>query len=131
MSTPQLRQNPSPVEPLVEPERWSLPLEMDQAVLLAHAHRARDAALAATLKRLGRGVTQLWRKAVAEPIARWEARERTIRELSAMRAHELAELGIAPGMISYVASGKYRSNEGAVVSGSPVANENAHRSKVA
>jgi len=130
MLTPELKKSASPVEPLAVPERWSLP-ETGSEALLAYAHRARGEAVAKTLRQLGRGVAQFWRKAVAEPIARWEARERTIRELASMREHELAELGIAPGMIPYVASGKYRSEEGAVLSGASNANESPRPTKVA
>jgi uncharacterized protein YjiS (DUF1127 family) len=104
---------------------------MEAEALMAYARGARDKAVAELLLRLGRGAARLWRKAIVEPVARWEARERTIRELSSMREHELAELGIAPGMIPYIASGKFRSDEGAVVSGSKAANENGRPNKVA
>ena len=133
MSTPvsKTSETLSPVERLGEPEHWSPPAEMDAEALMAYARGARDKALAGALMSLGRAAARLWRKAIMEPVARWEARERTIRELSAMREHELAELGIAPGMIPYVASGKFRTGQGAVVSGSAVANENSRAPKVA
>ncbi|HUI18101.1 MAG TPA: DUF1127 domain-containing protein [Alphaproteobacteria bacterium] len=133
MSTPvsKTRETASPIERLGEPEHWSSPAEVDAEALMAYARGARDKALAGTLLRLGRGAARLWRKTIMEPVARWEARERTMRELSSMRPHELAELGIGPGMIPYVASGKFRTDRGAVVSGSAVANENSRTPKVA
>jgi len=126
-----MRESEFPVEPLAEPEHWSLPAEMDQELLVIHARRERDRAVADVLRKIGRGVAWLWRKAVAGPFARWQERERTMRELSSLGEHELAELGIGPGMIPYVASGKLRTDEDAAVDGGTVANENLHARKVA
>ena len=133
MSTPvsKTRETLSPIERLGEPEHWSPPPQMEAEALMAYARHARDKALAGLLLSLGRAAARLWQKAIAEPVARWEARERTMRELSSMRPHELAELGIGPGMIPYVASGKFRTDRGAVVRGSTVANENSRTPKVA
>lgn len=131
MTVSRLRENEFPVEPLAEPEHWSLPAEMDPELLLLGARRERDRAVAGVLLKLGRGVAWLWRKAVSGPFARWQERERTIRELSSLGEHELAELGIGPGMIPYVASGKLRTDEDAAVGGGTVANENLRARKVA
>ena len=131
MPVSRLRESEFPVEPLAEPEHWSLPAEMDPELLVIHARRERDRAVADVLRKIGRGVAWLWRKAVAGPFARWLERERTIRELSSLGEYELAELGIGPGMIPYVASGKFRTDEDAVVGGGTVANENLHARKVA
>jgi uncharacterized protein YjiS (DUF1127 family) len=133
MSMPisSLRETESPVEPLAEPEYWSLLPEIDPELLLVDARRERDRAVAGVLRKIGRGFAWLWRNAVAGPFARWLERERTIRELSTMGELELAELGIGPGMIPYVASGKFRTDEGDVVGGGTVANENLRVRKVA
>jgi uncharacterized protein YjiS (DUF1127 family) len=133
MSMPVSRFNETefPVEPMAEPEHWALSAEMDVEQLVAHARRERDRAFAGVLVRIGRGVAWLWRKAIAGPFARWQERERTIRELSSLGEHELAELGIGPGMIPYVAAGKFRADEDAAVGGGTVANENLRARKVA
>ena len=54
-----------------------------------------------------------------------------MRELSSLGEHELAELGIGPGMIPYVAAGKLRTDEDAALGGGTVANENLRARKVA
>ena len=131
MPVSRSRESEFPVEPLAEPEHWSLPEEMDPELLLVHARRERDRAVAGVLLKLGRGVAWLWRKVVSGPFARWQERERTIRELSSLGEHELAELGIGPGMIPYVAAGKLRTDDDTVVGGGTVANENLRARKVA
>ncbi len=122
----QLNESDSPVESLGSFERLTPPSMFDGELLMRAARLERDRAVAGLLVKLGRHVAWLWRKAVAEPFKRWLERERTIRELSSLRARELAELGIAPGMIPYVAAGKVTNERG-----SPAANENAHPRRAA
>jgi uncharacterized protein YjiS (DUF1127 family) len=105
----------SPVRPLAEPDRWTAPSPSDEAAIARAAQAYRDAELARTAGALGQGVARhlatslawLGRKLVVEPIERWLERERTIRELGMLSPRELADLGITPGEIPYVASGRY------------------------
>lgn len=46
-------------------------------------------------------------RAIAAAIASWIVRERTIRELSRLSERELADLGLTPAMIPFVASPKF------------------------
>jgi len=121
----------SPVERLSEPDHWAAPGAVDLEVLMSKARSERDRAVAEALRTSAAAAAGLWRKLVAEPFARWRERERTIRELSSLREHELAELGIAPGMIPYIASGKLQAEGSAAAGSTAPANENARVRRVA
>jgi uncharacterized protein YjiS (DUF1127 family) len=66
---------------------------------------------------------RLLSRAVSAAITQWIKRERAIRELSMLGERELAELGITPAMIPYVASPKF-TTEPADDRGHPTANDN-------
>jgi uncharacterized protein YjiS (DUF1127 family) len=103
------------------------------AELMAAEARLGRAAMAFDFGRtLARGLEAVWQGVVARPFARWLARERMIHELSMLSEHELAELGIARGMIPYVADEKLVPGDEArtLPEGTP-ANENASPRKAA
>ena len=78
MPVSRMRESEFPVEPLAEPEHWSLPAEMDPELLVIHARRERDRAVADVLRKIGRGV----RMAVAE------GGRGTVCALARARAHD-------------------------------------------
>ena len=69
---------------------------------------------------------RLLSRAVSTAITQWIKRERAIRELSMLGERELAELGITPAMIPYVASPKFTA-ETAGDRRHPAANDNRAR----
>jgi uncharacterized protein YjiS (DUF1127 family) len=110
----------SPVERLDEPDRWTPPFEASPMDLNARGGELRTEALVRHGSAIANALGAIWRKAVLGPVSRWLERERAIRELSALNEHELHDLGVAPGMIPYLVSGKARLDDG----GPSVANEN-------
>jgi uncharacterized protein YjiS (DUF1127 family) len=103
-----------------ESDELNLPDGFETEALVAAARRDRDRMLAGVLVSLGRAVAKLWLKAVANPFRNWQARERTYRELALLNEHELRDIGLTPGMIPLVASGKINA-----------ANENRRSTKAA
>jgi len=104
--TPKLTSSASPVERLDEPDRWTPPFEASQTDLNARASELRTEALVRYGIAAAKVLLAIWRKAVAGPVSRWLAYERTVRELSLLNERELQDIGAAPGMISYLVSGK-------------------------
>lgn len=98
----------SPVRPLAEPERWTVPTETDHERVLAAAQALRIQATRRLAHAFANSVARLWHDGIVEPIARWRERERTIRELSMLNERELADIGLSPGMIPFVAAGKFQ-----------------------
>lgn len=96
-----------PVRPLAEPDRWTAPRLLAEDAVLRAARAQRDAATAKALAAFFlHGVAWLAHKLVVEPLRRWLERERMIRELSMLSDRELADLGVTPGEIPYIAAGK-------------------------
>ena len=117
----------SPVRSLNEPDRWRVPVEVSHEALLIQARELRTKALVHYAHVIGNALAGLWRKAAVEPVTRWLARERAIRELSLLNEHELHDLGIAPGMIPYLVTGKLNAED----EGRRAANENLHPKRAA
>jgi uncharacterized protein YjiS (DUF1127 family) len=121
----------SPVEPLSEPELWTVPTDIDLRSVMDQARHERARAVAGASRALWRGLATVWHKAVVAPFARWRERERTLRELSMLSERELHDIGLTTGMIPYVASGALSAKDETAGRDSTPANENLRSQKVA